>query len=143
MYHYTECGLDNVWLVNGYHVEEIDGEEFVSFEDAEELHKTIGRSLANKRALNGVELRFLRKALGFSQRGLAELLGTTEQSVSLWERGAKVPTGEARLLKVLYLESVDGNIDVRETIARLVELDEKENEKLVFKDTAEGWKLAA
>jgi DNA-binding transcriptional regulator YiaG len=143
MYHYIECGLDNVWLVNGFHIEKIDGEEFVSFEDADELHQAIGRSLAEKPALTGAEVRFLRKELGMSQRILADVLGTTEQTVSLWERGSKVPDGEARLLKTIYLERVDGNVKVLELIERLIELDKKEGEKMIFQDTADGWKIAA
>lgn len=143
MYHYTECGLKNVWLVNGYNVEEIDSEEFVSFEDADELHQAIGRSLAEKPTLNGAEVRFLRKELGMSQRMLADFLGATEQTISLWERGANVPDGEARLLLALYLERVDGNVRLVELLERLIELDRKEQERLVFEDTAAGWKKAA
>lgn len=143
MYHYTECGLDNVWLVNGYHIEEIDGESFVSFESADELHRVIGKSLAEKASLAGSEVRFLRKELGMSQRMLADFLGSSEQTVSLWERGANVPDSEARLLKVLYVEKVDGNVKVSELLECLIELDHKEQERLVFQDTGAGWKMAA
>jgi hypothetical protein len=41
MYHYTECGLKNVWLTNGYQVCEFDGEKAVSITDAEQLHEVI------------------------------------------------------------------------------------------------------
>lgn len=143
MYHYTECGLDNVWLVNGYHIEEIDGEEFVSFEDADELHHVIGRSLAEKAGLTGSEIRFLRKELGMSQRMLGDFLGTTEQTVSLWERGANMPDSESRLLRALYLEKIDGNVKVAELLERLIELDHREQERLIFQDTDSGWKMAA
>lgn len=143
MYHYTECGLDNVWLVNGYSIEEIDGEEFVSFVDADELHAAIGRCLAEKATLTSAELRFLRKEIGMSQRALALFLGTTEQTVSLWERGANVPDGEARLLKALYLEKIDGNVKIAELLERLTELDSKVQEKLIFQDTDSGWRMAA
>jgi DNA-binding transcriptional regulator YiaG len=143
MYHYIECGLDNVWLVNGFHIEEIDGGEFVSFDDADELHQVIGRSLVEKPALTGGEVRFLRKELGMSQRMLSEFLGTTEQTVSLWERGANVPDGEARLLKAVYLERIDGNVKVVDLLERLIELDRKDQERLIFQDTDTGWKMAA
>ena len=93
--------------------------------------------------MTGKEVCYLRKELGMSQRLLAELLGTTEQTVSLWERGANVPDGEARLLKALYLEKVDGDIRVSKLLQRLVDLDRKEQERLVFEDTEAGWKAAA
>ncbi|HEY0297205.1 MAG TPA: helix-turn-helix domain-containing protein [Bordetella sp.] len=143
MYHYTECGLDNVWLVNGYQIEEIDGEEYFSIEDADELHRAIGRSLAEKPSLTGAEVRFLRKELGMSQRVLALLLGTTEQTMSLWERGSSVPESESRLLKVLYLEKVDGNVSVNALLERIIDLDSREEDRLVFQDTECGWKMAA
>jgi len=143
MYHYTESGLDNVWLVNGYNVEVIDGEEYVSFEDADQLHQVIGRSLAEKPSFIGAEVRFLRKELGMSQRVLADFLGVSEQTVSLWERGSNVPDAEARLLKALYLSHVDGNVQVGNLLERIIELDRKEQERFVFQDTECGWKMAA
>ncbi|WP_459614957.1 helix-turn-helix domain-containing protein [Bordetella sp. 2513F-2] len=143
MYHYTECGLRNVWLANGYTVREFDGEEAISIDDADELHRVIGRSLACKPRLTGLELRFLRKELGLSQRRLAEMLGTTEQTVSLWERRGRMPTGLDRLFRALYLEHLDGNVKIQAMIDRLIELDRQEDERLVFEDTAGGWKKAA
>lgn len=143
MYHYTESGLRNVWLANGYRVRSIGGEQAVAIHDADELHRTIGRALACKPRLTGSELRFLRKEMGLSQKRLAELLGSTEQTVSLWERGRRIPNGYDRLIRVLYLEKLDGNVKVQETIDKLIGLDLKEAEKMVFEDTDAGWKEAA
>jgi len=143
MYHYTESGLDNVWLVNGYHVEEIDGEEYVSFEDLDELHQAIGKTLVEKPTLTGAELRFLRKELGISQRMLGSLLGSSEQSVSLWERGSNVPESEGRLLKAYYTAKLGKDSNVAEFLERLIDLDRKECERLIFQDTDDGWRVAA
>jgi len=108
MYHYTECGLSNVWLQNGYSVKEIDGHKAVSISDADQLHEVIGRTLANKPYLKATELRFLRKELGLSQSRLAALLGTSEQTVSLWERKGRIPKGHDRLIRLLYIEKLMG-----------------------------------
>jgi putative transcriptional regulator len=143
MYHYTECGLQNVWLTNGYDVCEIDGEKAVSMSDVDELHELIGRSIAAKSNLNAREIRFLRKELGLSQKRLADLLGSTEQTVSLWERRGRMPKGYDRLVRLLYLEKIDGNVKVQEIINRLIELDFRQSEKLVFSDTRTGWRLVA
>lgn len=143
MYHYTECGLQNVWLTNGYDVCEVDGEKAVSISDVDELHELIGRSIASKSNLNATEIRFLRKELGLSQKRLADLLGSTEQTVSLWERRGRMPKGYDRLVRLLYLEKIDGNVKVQEIINRLIELDFRQSEKLVFSDTRAGWRLAA
>jgi len=143
MYHYTECGLSNVWLQNGYSVKEVDGHKAVSISDADQLHEVIGRTLANKPYLKATELRFLRKELGLSQSRLAALLGTTEQTVSLWERKGRIPKGHDRLIRLLYIEKIDGNVKIQEMINKLIDLDRKENERLIFSDTTGGWKMAA
>jgi putative transcriptional regulator len=115
----------------------------VSISDVDELHDVIGRSIAAKSSLNASEIRFLRKELGLSQKRLADLLGSTEQTVSLWERRGRMPKGYDRLIRLLYLEKIDGNIKVQEIIDRLIELDFRLSEKLIFSDTRSGWRLAA
>lgn len=143
MYHYKECGLQNVWLTNGYDICEIDGEEAISISDVDELHEVIGRAVAAKSNLNASEIRFLRKELGLSQKRMADLLGSTEQTVSLWERRGRIPKGYDRLIRLLYLEKIDGNVKVQEIINRLIELDSHQSEKLILSDTRLGWRLAA
>lgn len=143
MYHYTECGLKNVWLTNGYDICEIDGEKAVSISDVDALNEVIGRSLAAKSDLDGDEIRFIRKELGLSQKRLADLLGSTEQTVSLWERRGRIPKGFDRLIRLLYLEKIDGNVRVQEIINRLIDLDYQHSEKLILSDTRSGWRLAA
>jgi DNA-binding transcriptional regulator YiaG len=40
----------------------------------------------------------LRKQLGLKQAELADRIGVTQELVSMWERGARVPTGPAAIL---------------------------------------------
>lgn len=143
MYHYTESGLRNVWLANGYKVRNVGGEEAVAIHDADQLHQAIGRSLAQKPHLTGAELRFLRKEMGLSQKRLADMLGSTEQTVSLWERKGRIHVGYDRLVRAFYLEYIDGNVKLQEMVERLIDLDKKTEEKTVFEDTELGWKVAA
>lgn len=143
MYHYTESGLRNVWLANGYKVRNVGGEEAVAIHDVDQLHKVIGRNLARKPSLTGVELRFLRKEMGLSQKRLADMLGSSEQTVSLWERGGRMPVGYDRLVRAFYLEFLDGNVKLQEMVERLIDLDRTEDEKVIFEDTDSGWKMAA
>ena len=44
--HYKMCGLDNIYLRNGYNLEQTDYGEAVSVRDADELHSAIGVYLA-------------------------------------------------------------------------------------------------
>ena len=48
MYHYTECGLDNVWLENGYKVHKTPYGKGVSIDDASGLHAVLVAELVKK-----------------------------------------------------------------------------------------------
>lgn len=144
MYHYTESGLPNVWLANGYKLRICaDGEEEISIEDADELHALIGRTLSAKAHLSGREFRFLRKELDLSQNRLANWIGLTEDMVSKWERQGRVPKSACRFIQAMYLEKVDGNVKITELIERLANLDRAPESKLVLEDTDTGWRMAA
>lgn len=143
MYHYTEVGLQNVWLANGYNVRKTSYGKAVSIENADGLHRAIGRALACKSHLTGAEFRFLRKELDLSQHRVADLLGATEQAVSLWERKGKIPKTADRMFRAIYLETIDGNVKLKELIERVADLDRKVDVKLVFQDTDGGWLKAA
>jgi DNA-binding transcriptional regulator YiaG len=139
MYHYTEVGLQNVWLANGYNVRKTSYGKAVSIEDADGLHRAIGRALARKSYLTGAEFRFLRKELDLSQHRVAGMLGTSEQTVALWEKRGKIPKTADRMFRAIYLETINGNVKIKELIESIADLDRKVDEKLVFQDTEEGW----
>lgn len=141
-YHYTESGLQNVYLQNGYSITETPYGKAVSIVDVQGLHRVIGQTLAHKSHLTGAELRFLRKEIGFSQRMLADILGCTEQNVSLWERRGRMPKTPERLVKVLYLEKTQGDVRVEELLQELCELDRHIEERLQFEAAGGSWKVA-
>lgn len=143
MYHYTECGLRNVWLKNGYVIHDTPYGKGVSIQDVEGLHKLIGRTLAMLPKLTGAQLRFLRKEMGMSQRALGELLGTSEQNISLWERRGRMPKVSDRLFKLIYIDHLDGNVRVRKIIENLNELDANKEGTLQFEEHSGQWKEAA
>lgn len=144
MYHYTESGLRNVWLENGYREEVTPYGKGVAIEDVEGLHKVIGISLAKEKpTLTGLEFRFLRKELGLSQARLAQWWGYDAQSVANWEKRGKVPKIADRFIRAFYLEKISGNPSVVEIVERLSDMDRQEKQRLTFKETTRGWKLAA
>jgi len=115
-YHYDVCGLEGIYLLNGYSVEHIDDEEFVSVTNVEGLHKEIGRHLVtNRKALTPREIRFLRKTMDMTQSDLATLLSTTSQSVARWEKGTcEMPGVSEKLLRIFFLTSLLGNAELEE-----------------------------
>ena len=75
-YQYRECGLDNMYLLNGFTVKRTKHGETVTIHDMDGLHRVIGSYLVRERkTLNGREVRFLRHELELSQKTLGELLG--------------------------------------------------------------------
>ena len=142
-YHYTESGLDNVWLVNGFEVFDTEFGEGVAIHNLDGLHVAIGKAILAKPVMNGKELRFIRKEMGLSQNALAIILGTTVQSVAKWEKTGRVPKTADRMTRLFYLEHVDGNVAIRETLEQLNDTDNQEHERLLVEESATGWKIAA
>jgi DNA-binding transcriptional regulator YiaG len=143
MYQYTESGLDNIYLENGYHIHPTPYGKGVSIQDTEGLHKAIGRWLISlPKPLNGAELRFIRLEMEATQRDLGEILGTTEQTLRLWEkkRNKAMPRTADRLLRALYSEYLGANSSVRRMLKRLAEFNQIEHVQACFQETNTGWK---
>ena len=143
-YHYAECGLDDVYLLNGFEYHATAYGLGVSIHDVDGLHRTIALDLVRgKRLLSGREIRFLRKEMDLSQEGLAMLLGNSAQTVARWEKGqTEVPGSADRLIRLLYLEQVAGEPQVRELLEVLSHLDVLAHEQRLFEER-DGWRPAA
>jgi putative transcriptional regulator len=128
-YHYTESGLDNVFLAIGAGVQLIDlpSGKHLKIKDIEGLHQFIGVTLVNeKKNLTGKEIRYLRQEMLLSQGVLAKLLGVTEQTVHRWETGkADIAKPAEALIRSLYLAQLPGaeNVSVRDALERIANLE--------------------
>lgn len=121
---YTECGLPNVELVDGFTIEATPYGEAVRIHDVEALHRSIGRELAHKSGpLTGAEVKFLRRELDMTQKNLAKSLGVETRTVQRWEGGDKPSMEETAdaVLRMLYLESLDEQSPVSDILRRLAE----------------------
>lgn len=104
-YAYTVCGLDNIFLLNGYHIGYHEEEESVSVVDVDGLHRAIGRHLVlHRKGLSPKEVRFLRKTMELTQAELSAKLGNDPQSIARWEKGTcEMPGTAEKLLRATFL----------------------------------------
>lgn len=120
--HYTDCGLDNIYLSNGFERESHEGEDYISIHNMDGLHIVL-----EKTAPNGGEVRFLRTEMGLSQQELGAKLGVSDQSVARWEKGhTDIPGTAIFSFKVLYIFSItpedERNVILEEFIEALDDL---------------------
>jgi putative transcriptional regulator len=143
-YHYTESGLDNVFLENGFKRHKTKEGRGISIENTSSLHLVIGRWLIQlPKPLDGAEFRFLRLEMDLSQSKFAAIIGSTEQNVRRWEksRARPIPGPADRIVRVLYNEYIGGDGSVRRMVDRLAELDQVHGVKARIRETKAGWKV--
>lgn len=146
MHHYTECGLYNVYLVNGFERRDTPYGTGISIADVDGLHCQIGLALIERAScLSGAEVRFLRHELDLSQAVLATLLGVDAQTVARWEKGETRIHGSAqRLLAGLWRERFQGAAELQALLERISQLDADLHRTLSMTRTAEDrWEVAA
>jgi putative transcriptional regulator len=125
-YHLTSVGLPNVYLLNGVAVEnDPDYGKLITITNVSGLHTAICLSLLWKSgALNGDELRFLRKQMQMTQETLAERFRVNVQTVANYEKGKTDVAGSAdrlaRLLYVVHILPEDHEPELFNQIARAI-----------------------
>lgn len=123
-YHYTDSGLDNIWLLDGFEQYETPYGSATSIRDIDALHQAIGMSIVKSEKMTGQEFRFLRVELDLSQRALAGLLKATEQQVHRWENGKNNIPGTAQLaLSGYYVETQHPESSLKALMDQLSQLD--------------------
>ena len=141
MYKYTDGGLRNVWLANGFAVKRTPYGEAVAIEDVPGLTRAICAALTKKPGrLTGAEFRYLRLDLRLSQKALGQLFGNTEQAIAIWEKAGKIPLLADKHLRLLWAERDDGNETIKRLMDRLNIVEQVTQSKIVLKETRSGWK---
>jgi DNA-binding transcriptional regulator YiaG len=146
MYHYTESGLSNVYLKNGFKVDVEGSEEFTSIDDIDGLHKTIAEAVVDsKKPLTNEEFKFLRIELNVSQKTLANRFGVSEQTIARYEKGQSViPRTTDAALRVLYMESLDKNNPVSYFLDLLSDAEaSKAAKEILLEEVLDHWELVA
>lgn len=143
-YHYTESGLDSVYLVGGFKISGSGDQATVVIQDLDGLHEAIGRHLVcEKKRLSGKEIRFLRTELLMSQSTLATLLHVDEQTVARWEKGrSKLPGTADATLRLLYLEHVGGNEKISSILRRIADIEDYIDQRMDLTEQDGHWMAA-
>lgn len=145
--HYKACGLDDIYLINGFTRDVIDGEEYIHIENLKGLWKAIGLHLVTKKkVLAPKELRFLREQMELTQAELGALLRVSDQSVARWEKG-KCDAGSADVaIRFYFLASKvaqpEGKVmleKIQEMVGDLVESDEPAKDPVTFRHSGARW----
>lgn len=142
MYHYRECGLPNVYLVNGYREIKTPEGSGIAIEDVEGLHMAIARDIVDtKPILSGPEVRFIRKFLDLTQSELADLLGVEDQSVRRWEKIDRVPKQADHGVRLVFRDLTHRtDTPLAELVRRIAQAREPRRVSYRFQPRAHAWK---
>lgn len=87
MYQYNGCGLEGIFLKNGYTVKETPYGRAVAIQNVEGLHMAIALDIARQHApMNGQQFRFLRKEQDLTQEEAAAMFRVDVQTIANWEK---------------------------------------------------------
>lgn len=75
---------------------------------AYEKGKSSAETFSRKRSLPTVNTEELRKSLGMTQKGFADVLGVSPRTVEAWECGRSTPTPTAK--KLMFLIGIDHSL---------------------------------
>jgi DNA-binding transcriptional regulator YiaG len=142
MYQYTDGGLRNVWLANGYEIKKTPFGEGVAFHNLDGLTTSICIALTKKAGvLTGSEFRYIRSAgMLLSQPALGKLMGIDGQSVARWEKTGKVPKWADKLVRLVYLAQAQGNEPISSAVERVKTVERLVKQRIVVKESRGQWK---
>ena len=141
MYHYQECGLEDIWLSNGYSIEDSPYGQAVIIDNLEGLHEALAHLIVNEVPnLSGTEFRFLREFLNLSQKKIGGMFGCEDQTVALWEKEDRVPKMAADYIRFLVTDQIRGSVHVTSLLEKINEIDVAEARvKRCLREGATGW----
>lgn len=145
--HYTACGLDYVYLFDGFDLyEDEDGDISYAIHNAEKLHEAIAYGVITEVPhLRGMELRFLRSFLKVSQGCLAKCLKRTRAMVANWEKNPEgdLPDQTEILLRMFVMEHLKGNTTLKRMFRILESIENSQDGELLLENKKDHWDIKA
>jgi len=147
-YHYKACGLDDVYLLNGYELVETSYGKGVQIENIEALHKVIAMHLVMmQNPLKPKEFRFLRKQLNRTQKELGDLMKITDQTVARYEKAeCEIPATTdftLRMLCAIELMPRDKQEEFFEGFKNILTAESVNQNRIFLRETAGDWDVSA
>lgn len=107
-FHYTACGLSNVYIEGLNEVVDHAGNDTITIPGINLLHRVICEGIiCHDSSMNGEELRFLRSEMGKTQAELAAFLHCAPLTVGRWERGeVEIGGSNETLIRMLAIEAL-------------------------------------
>jgi DNA-binding transcriptional regulator YiaG len=143
-FHFTDSGLDNVYLVGIRYFESEDGTYIAEIPAVKQLMRLIARDIVfSKSPLSGQEIRFLRKRLGKKGTEYAQMLRIDGATLSRLENDKQTPSDQidslVRVMYVLFCEDPQ----LAEIAKRMVDwinakVGSKKDSKIVMKVSADN-----
>lgn len=108
-YHYTESGLDNVYIKGATIYKCACGEELTEIPNVVNLHRIISFEIIKSFVpMTGPEIRFIRKQMKMKAVDLAGYIGVDEVTISRWENDIKpIGTNNDRLIRLLFIKNIE------------------------------------
>jgi len=139
MYNFTDGGLTNIVLMNGYEEHDTDYGPGVSIHNLDGLIEAICLGLTTKSSpLTAEEFRYLRQALCLSQASVGQLMGLSDQAVAKWEK-KQVPLPKLAdfAMRAIYMEHAGGNQKVKDLVEALNVTERVLT--IIMRETEKGW----
>jgi len=90
MHQYSGCGLEGIFLKNGYAIVQTPYGDAVQIEGVEQLHDAIAADIVSQPSpMSGHQFRFLRKEQELTQAEYAAMIRVDVQTVANWEKRGK------------------------------------------------------
>ncbi len=118
-YHYTECGLNNVFISGLKVMVDDDGDDVVEIPFINGLHREIAVGIVgHENGISGAELRFLRSEMGLTQAELSKIVHCDKQTIGGWVRSeTEIDGASEAIVRKMAIERLE--LDVSDSIDEL------------------------
>ena len=144
-HHYTECGLQNVFIKGITTMIDDDGDDVIQIPAVNTLHRVIAEGIVrHAKGMDGTELRFLRSEMGYTQSELAALVHRDKQSIGRWERSeTEIDSVAEAVIRKLAIEKLDLQVELGMDQLSLRSVPTAETQTIEINVVDDGYELKA